>query len=299
MIEILWHGRGGQGAFTAAKLLGAAASISGRAHSLAFPSFGPERRGAPMRAFTKVDKSVIGDRSEIAKADFVVYLDETLFSDGWEDELKDDGLVLVNTAKSYSDERILAIDASGLAIEILGRDIPNTVFVGLISNLAEGLDLEDAKDAVREYMPAKLVEKNLRVIDVAVACEHSTSDSGENAEQAEDAPVPLTVKRDGRQVCSIPKLSESKIEIEDFSHNTCWEAGYLTSKNAGWRTFVPVINDENCTGCLKCYMDCPDGCIFKVAEEGRSVSVDLDFCKGCGVCFRACRFDAIVMTPDH
>ena len=80
MIEILWHGRGGQGAFTAARLLGAACSMAEGRHALAFPSFGPERRGAPMRAFTKLDDRAIGDRSAIVRADYVVYLDETLLA---------------------------------------------------------------------------------------------------------------------------------------------------------------------------------------------------------------------------
>ena len=87
MVEILWHGRGGQGAFTAAKLLGAAYCTQDGHYALAFPSFGPERRGAPMRAFTKLDNRPIGDRSASTRADFVIYLDETLFAPGWEDEL--------------------------------------------------------------------------------------------------------------------------------------------------------------------------------------------------------------------
>ena len=62
IIEILWHGRGGQGAFTAARLLGAACSFADGRYALAFPSFGPERRGAPMRAFTKLDRKPVGDR---------------------------------------------------------------------------------------------------------------------------------------------------------------------------------------------------------------------------------------------
>ena len=87
MIDVLWHGRGGQGAFTAAKLLGAAYAVRG-SYSIAFPSFGPERRGAPVRAFTKLDSCRIGDRSEIEKADYVIYLDDTLFFNSF-DELKE------------------------------------------------------------------------------------------------------------------------------------------------------------------------------------------------------------------
>ena len=87
MLEFIWHARGGQGAFTAARCLGAAAALSAGAYALAFPTFGPERRGAPMRAFTKIDTAPIGDRSAVHRAAFVIYLDETLVEDGWEDEL--------------------------------------------------------------------------------------------------------------------------------------------------------------------------------------------------------------------
>ena len=89
MKEILWLGRGGQGAFTAAKLLGAAYAAKGDdAYSLAFPSFGPERRGAPVRAFTKLDSKPILDRSETELADYIVILDETLYSENLKKLLK-------------------------------------------------------------------------------------------------------------------------------------------------------------------------------------------------------------------
>ena len=97
MLEFIWHARGGQGAFTAARCLGAAAALSAGAYALAFPTFGPERRGAPMRAFTKIDTAPIGDRSAVHRAAFVIYLDETLVEDGWEDELAPGGLMLLNT----------------------------------------------------------------------------------------------------------------------------------------------------------------------------------------------------------
>ena len=80
MTEIIWYGRGGQGAFTAAKLFGAAYALKGdNFYSLAFPSFGPERRGAPVRVFTKLDIKPIADRSETEKADYIVILDDTLY----------------------------------------------------------------------------------------------------------------------------------------------------------------------------------------------------------------------------
>lgn len=164
MKEILWHGRGGQGAFTAARLLGAAASSAQGMHALAFPSFGPERRGAPMRAFTKIDQAPIGDRSAVREADYVVYLDETLLGARWEEEVKPGGVVLVNSAKTFDDERIFSIDANGVSTEVLGRPIPNTVFLGAIAALDDAITLESALEAIRGYMPAKLHEKNERIV---------------------------------------------------------------------------------------------------------------------------------------
>ena len=120
-----------------------------------------------MRAFTKMDERPIGDRSAIAHADYVVYLDETLLGDGWADELKPGGRVLVNSTRGFKDERIVAIDADGISSAILGRPIPNTVFLGALSALCDQVDVEDVKEAVRRYMPKKLHEGNVRIVDAA------------------------------------------------------------------------------------------------------------------------------------
>lgn len=97
MTEIRWHGRGGQGAFTAAKLLGAAAALYEGRQSMAFPSFGPERRGAPVLAFTKIDRGIIRDRTEIKRCDVIVLLDDTLYSPSYINDLKENGILLVNS----------------------------------------------------------------------------------------------------------------------------------------------------------------------------------------------------------
>ena len=104
MKEILWLGRGGQGAFTAAKLFGAA-YIQGheKQYALAFPSFGPERRGAPVRAFTKLDESPVLDRSQTVQADYIVVLDDTLYAPELQSQLKADGRIIVNSKAPIPD----------------------------------------------------------------------------------------------------------------------------------------------------------------------------------------------------
>lgn len=168
MTEILWHGRGGQGAFTAARLLGAAFTLrDDNSYALAFPSFGPERRGAPIRAFTKLDIKPIGNRSEVEKADFSIFLDDTLFSDQAFEELKPDGRILLNTKHPVSDSRVITLDADKLAAEILKLPITNTIMLGAFAAVYDGVSLANIEQAVRQNMPAKLHEKNIAAVRAA------------------------------------------------------------------------------------------------------------------------------------
>ena len=162
MKEIVWHGRGGQGAFTAARLLGAAYVQKGEgSYALAFPLFGPERRGAPIRAFTKLDDRPIGNRSEIAKADFSIFLDDTMFSDAAFAELKDAGKILLNTKRRVDDERVITLDGDTIAAEILKRPITNTVMLGAFTAVCDDVSLNDIAEAIRQDMPSNRQAKNI------------------------------------------------------------------------------------------------------------------------------------------
>lgn len=317
MIEVLWHGRGGQGAFTAARLLGAASSFADGSYALAFPSFGPERRGAPMRAFTKMSREPIGDRSAVSRANYVIYLDDTLLGEGWEDELLPDGKVIVNSVRSFGDPRIVAIDANGISQEILGRPIPNTALLGALCSVCDYVSADDVKRAIEGYMPAKLHEKNKRVVDAALEAVGKTRAAGVavNTDESLESQVIGSVSREttkdahfdapaSRGETVIPTLQTDALDPADFAHTTCYDGGYLVAKNAGWRNMRPVLNVGKCTGCLQCYLYCPDGCIFRPACQvpdatgAAAVAIDYDFCKGCGVCVEVCRFGALAMVPE-
>ena len=116
------------------------------------------------------------------------------------------------------------------------------------------------------------------------------------------APSPALLGCDGAPRV-IPTLRDTCLDPAVFARTTCFEAGHLVSKNAGWRSVRPVLDEAACTRCLLCYMQCPDGTIYKVADEDARgdirLAVDYDFCKGCGVCAKACRCGAISMVPEH
>jgi 2-oxoacid:acceptor oxidoreductase delta subunit (pyruvate/2-ketoisovalerate family) len=96
-----------------------------------------------------------------------------------------------------------------------------------------------------------------------------------------------------------PFLRENKDvwTLADYPDGTVYEAGYLTQKNAGWRSERPEIDAAKCVGCLQCYLYCPDGVIF--ATEGGKVDIDYDFCKGCGICAKICKVSAIIMEAER
>lgn len=170
MIEIRWHGRGGQGSFTAAKLLGVAVALYGQKHALAFPSFGPERRGAPVLAFTKIDDSKIRDRSEVKQCDFIVVLDETLFSETFFKDLKPNGKIILNTEnpekyRHLDSQKLGLIDASSVALEVLGKPITNTAMLGALIGVSGVADIESVLAGVGSFLKGGLLQKNIELIN--------------------------------------------------------------------------------------------------------------------------------------
>lgn len=173
MIEVRWHGRGGQGGWTAARLLGKSAALFEDKHALAFPSFGPERRGAPVLGFTKIDDKKILDRSEVENSDFVVILDDTLINENTSKGIKDDGVIIINTIDQkkfdtyFPGKKIVTVDATGIAMEILGRPITNTAMLAALVSATEIVSLDALKKAVIDELSPNIVEKNIKVIEEA------------------------------------------------------------------------------------------------------------------------------------
>jgi pyruvate ferredoxin oxidoreductase gamma subunit len=173
MKEIRWHGRGGQGGFTAARLLGMAASLSPGYHVQAFPSFGPERRGAPVLGFTRIDTRPIHDHSRVYACDYVVVLDESLLEvvDVYEG-LKADGMVLINSARgcgafAAGGRRVHTIDATGIALAVLRQPLTSTPMFGGFVGATGLVELPAALTAVDMMLPPDSRAKNREVVEWA------------------------------------------------------------------------------------------------------------------------------------
>jgi pyruvate ferredoxin oxidoreductase gamma subunit len=173
MVEIRWHGRGGQGAWTAARLLGKAAALFENKFALAFPSFGPERRGAPVLGFTKIGSQKILDRSEIEGCHYVVILDETLIHPQITQNIYPGGKVIINTAKPenyaniFRNQQIIAVKATEIALEILKRPITNTAMLAALAASTGIVRLDSLKQVVTMELNPELIAKNIQVMEFA------------------------------------------------------------------------------------------------------------------------------------
>ena len=151
MLEIRWHGRGGQGAVTASKVLADAAMAEGK-QIQAFPEYGSERQGAPIKAFTRVSDKPITIHSQVTSPDVVVILDSTLIGlvDVTEG-LSMQGILVINTPDApdkmrgtmkLEGRKVYTVDATGISIKHLGKAIPNTPMIGaLVKAISEGMPL--------------------------------------------------------------------------------------------------------------------------------------------------------------
>jgi pyruvate ferredoxin oxidoreductase gamma subunit len=177
LLEIRWHGRGGQGAKTAAAMVAEVAIEAGK-YAQAAPEYGAEREGAPIKAYTRIDDTMIRTHDAIYFPDIVVVLDDTLLeTQGVAEGLSEDGVLLVNTRKTPAEVRKLlklkgakvhTIDATTIAIEEIKRPIPNTVMIGALAAVTGVTDIKHIEEDIEKKLGGKLsqgmLEGNFRAI---------------------------------------------------------------------------------------------------------------------------------------
>jgi len=179
MFQVRIHGRGGQGVVTAAELLSVAAFTEGR-HAQAFPTFGSERTGAPVVSFCRIDDREIRLREPITEPDAIIVQDPTLLHQvDLFAGLGAEGYLLLNTGRSLSElgldeladriapERLLAVPASEIAREHVGRPLPNAVLLGAFAALAGIVSLDSVAAAIRDKFPGEMGERNVHAAEAA------------------------------------------------------------------------------------------------------------------------------------
>jgi pyruvate ferredoxin oxidoreductase gamma subunit len=173
MLQVRFHGRGGQGVVTAAEMLSIAAFEQGR-YALAFPSFGSERTGAPVVAFCRIDDQEIRLREPILEPDALIIQDPTLLHqvDVFQG-LKPDGYVLINSTRSFDElgvgditqrfrhERLTHVPATEIAMKHLGRPVANAVLLGGFAALSGLITLDAVAHAIRDKFSGKVAEGNV------------------------------------------------------------------------------------------------------------------------------------------
>lgn len=183
LIEIRWHGRGGQGAKTACLLLADAAFNTGK-YIQGFPEYGPERMGAPITAYNRISDKPIRIHSNIYEPDYVVVVDDSLLeSVDVTAGLKEDGAIVINTTKDADylktalkgyKGKIFTIDARKVSMETLGRYFPNTPMLAAIVKVSKVMDekdfLEDMQGSFKHKFAKKpeVIEGNMKALEMAL-----------------------------------------------------------------------------------------------------------------------------------
>jgi pyruvate ferredoxin oxidoreductase gamma subunit len=312
--EVRIHGRGGQGSVTAAELLAVAAFEDGK-YSQAFPFFGVERRGAPVTAFMRLSDNKIRLRSQVYEPDYVIVQDATLVSAvDVTAGLKPAGIVIVNSEKSAeqvgldSGIDVRTIDATGIALEVIGRPIVNTTLLGAFAGATGEISIDSIKQSVLARFLGKIGKVNAQAAERAY-------DLTTNTQRKQHKKTRTQAKSEARE--KPEKLPTGAIGRPGSSEVT---------KTGDWRVFFPEFDMEQCTRCGKCLENCPDAAIRQRvlsgpdAEKARKKAEELEnagkikkahvqydvqyelylmYCKGCGICANECPVQGIKMKLEE
>jgi len=288
VLRVRFHGRGGQGARIANRVLGTAAFFEGY-YVQDFPLYGAARRGAPVTAFTRISEEPVMERGVISEPDVVIIIDETLLYDALAMPLsgiKKGGVVFINTTHSPEEAedkykvtaQVITLDITKISLDMLGRAVLSTLAGGVASRIV-GLSKDSLKKSVEKEASKILTERELIVknVDAAAYCYNAIK--------------PLEIKtteviQAGSPIITIP------FETALISSPAINNIGNTPLRKTGnWRIFKPIWDHDRCTKCMTCVTSCPDGCI--AIDENGFPYTDYDNCKGCMVCVEECPAKAI------
>ena len=295
MIAVRFHGRGGQGAKTASRILGTAAFLEGFVAQDS-PIYGPERRGAPVAAYTRIAKEPIRERGLIVHPDLVVVADASLIPDPAARVLEgidERTVVFVNsqmTTEQVHDQgllpgRLTTLDLTDIALQQFGKRGAISALLGAVAGRLVGLRQESIRKAIAQELAdlglsVSVIEQNQAV---ALQC----YDAVKTVSVVASAPQPISPAQLQTPTYESPTRGTARISAAGNS---------VQRETSGWRTFKPVLVPDKCNGCWLCFVYCPDG-VISMGRDDRPV-IDYDHCKGCQICVHECPTDALVAERE-
>ncbi len=297
MQEVIFYGRGGQGAVTAVELA-AQAAIAEDKYAQGFPSFGPERRGAPVMAFLRVSDGPIFSREKINSPDCVVVMDPTLL--GLIDTtkgLKDGGTIIINSSKNRNDMlqslqsryRVVQVNATKIAMETLGVPITNTAILGALVKAMGIVKIESLQQPLDKRF-GKLAVKNINAMkkayeEAVINLSHSSFKDSQKTNKDNTKSKSMEIEA----------LYPWKDVVIGCDISTPGNSAEFNTGN--WRTTGrPWTDVDKCVKCSICWIMCPD----MAYDENSKGFYDWNsqYCKGCGICAEECPTGAIEMREE-
>jgi pyruvate ferredoxin oxidoreductase gamma subunit len=286
LIGVRFHGRGGQGAKTASRILGSAAFNDGY-FAQDFPIYGAERRGAPVTAFTRLSSEAITERGFIFSPDISAVMDDSLIADPLANPfagLRKGGVAVVNTTRptgsilsGREDVTVASVDLTGQALKVLGKPILSAGIAAAVGRIL-GIKKKALFDAIVD---------ELRDIGLS---DETTKKNVEFAAAIYRQLDPIELRTE--ELASKEELVPLAVVVSEGGIETVTQTGNSYLRHTGnWRTFRPTIDYARCTNCMICYAYCPESAM-SVGEDGR-VKIDYDNCKGCMICLTECPLKAV------
>ena len=285
---IRFHGRGGQGAVTAAQL--AVMAYNGPAKC--FPKFGAERMGAPTESYARLSQNpdMILTNEQVYVPEYVCVLDDTLLRDVCVTSGTGPGAwVILNTTKTFekindllgpNELNLAKIDATGLAMEILGRPITNTAILGALAKISGVFTLDQLAEALKIQFKGKIADKNIELIKHVF-------------EKVEIQEPRREYDEDKAQKLVWGHVEPQYIGAEETPIGAPWytPGGSEKVNTGGWGIYRIEFYPEHCSQCQNCYWACPDMCIVREKKDDGLYYItgtDAFHCKGCRLCVEVC-----------
>jgi pyruvate ferredoxin oxidoreductase gamma subunit len=292
---IRFHGRGGQGAKTASRIVGTAAFLEGY-QAQDSPVYGAERRGAPVSAFTRIAREPIRERGLIARPDLVVIADASLIPDPSArvtEGVDEQTAVFVNSSlsaeqirtQSSLSGRLTTLDLNEMALQHFGKRGAISALLGAVAGRFVGLRRESIREAIaRELtdlgLAASVIERNQAV-----------------ALQCYDRVQTVALGTNPRQ-----PAASAQLRAPTYDPPTRGTASITAGPNSpirsmsGWRTSRPVLRPDLCNGCWLCFASCPEGAIT-IKPDGKP-AIYYPHCKGCLDCVEVCPTHAMIVERE-